>query len=363
MDNNWTVYAHINKIDGGKTYVGITSNVEQRWNPSGYKSCTRFYSAIEEYGWDNFDHIILISGICRELASIIEIELIKKFNLQNWEYGYNIANGGFGLPKFPRNKVLYQYDLNGEYIREWENAKIAAKTLKLNYTGLCSAARGDQHYYTNGGYQWRFEKHDKINPYVPYDQHKKHPPICRFDVDGNLIATYDNIWDYGFTDSEVHDIVNCCNGNYYKSRLESIWLWESDSTKEKIENAISVYKNRWYGFQEVKKVCQYSLDGKLLNVFESCTEASSITHINYDTIQGACRIKSKTHQACGYLWYYYVDTEGCDVKPYKNKFAGKEILYFSSDGQFIKKYKNENGIWILASIYDQVKEQYNLEKL
>lgn len=44
----YTVYEHINKING-KKYIGITSqNPERRWgnNRNGYKSSPYFYSAI-----------------------------------------------------------------------------------------------------------------------------------------------------------------------------------------------------------------------------------------------------------------------------------------------------------------------------
>lgn len=383
--NNYCVYAHINKING-KTYVGITSNVKRRWYPVGYKKCTRFNAAIEKYGWDNFKHIVLIDNVSQEVACIIEMELIKKFKLQDKNFGYNVSSGGIKKKKPRQGKIIYQYSLDGEYLREWENAKFVAQVLGLNYTGLCSTARGEKYYRTNGGYQWSFEKYDKMDPYAPIDQHKKHPPICRFDGEGNLIATYNDIWDTDFTDSQVHDIVHCCNGSDYKSRLDSVWLWESEATKENIEKAVSIYKNRWYGFQDVKKVCQYDFDGKLLNIFESCTEASNVTGINYSSLQGACGMASRLHQSCGYLWYYFNETDGKDVSPYKSKSARIPVLHFSLDGKFINKYNSikqaiqdghnearraletkiyvrETGIWIPANQYDELKEEYDLEDL
>lgn len=56
-NGNYTVYVHVNKING-KMYVGITSQtVEQRWRQGkGYKHCVFFYRAIEKYGWDGFEH-------------------------------------------------------------------------------------------------------------------------------------------------------------------------------------------------------------------------------------------------------------------------------------------------------------------
>ena len=88
---NYTVYCHINKVNG-KTYVGITSSApELRWkNGEGYKNCRKFYNAILKYGWDNFYHIIL-----RDKLSLSEAEkLEKQLITDSKEFSYNIAPGG-----------------------------------------------------------------------------------------------------------------------------------------------------------------------------------------------------------------------------------------------------------------------------
>lgn len=56
-----TIYAHINKLNG-KAYVGQTKlqKITHRWaNGKHYKGCTKFHRAIQKYGWENFDHVIL----------------------------------------------------------------------------------------------------------------------------------------------------------------------------------------------------------------------------------------------------------------------------------------------------------------
>lgn len=94
-EENYTVYKHVNKING-KVYVGITGgNVQRRWRSGkGYKRSPHFRKAIEKYGWDNFDHIIILKGISKETACIVERKLIKRYKSRNPKYGYNIASGG-----------------------------------------------------------------------------------------------------------------------------------------------------------------------------------------------------------------------------------------------------------------------------
>lgn len=92
--SKYTVYCHISP--SRKMYIGITMNdVKKRWmNGYGYKKCPRFYNAIKKYGWDNFQHIVLETGLSKQEAEAEEIRLIKKYGTTDTEYGYNIENGG-----------------------------------------------------------------------------------------------------------------------------------------------------------------------------------------------------------------------------------------------------------------------------
>ena len=72
---NWSVYLHTNLING-KMYVGITGiKPSDRW-AKGYRHSTKFYHALQKYGWNNFEHTILVDQLTREEACEIEINLI-----------------------------------------------------------------------------------------------------------------------------------------------------------------------------------------------------------------------------------------------------------------------------------------------
>ena len=59
---NYKVYVHISP--NGKRYYGITKQeIEKRWrNGKGYSNNDHFTNAINYYGWDNFDHIVIARG-------------------------------------------------------------------------------------------------------------------------------------------------------------------------------------------------------------------------------------------------------------------------------------------------------------
>lgn len=94
-EKKWIVYRHTNKING-KVYIGITSkNPKARWlNGLGYQRNYHFYRAIKEYGWDNFRHEVIISGLSLNDAANKERELIEHYQSDNKNNGYNRTSGG-----------------------------------------------------------------------------------------------------------------------------------------------------------------------------------------------------------------------------------------------------------------------------
>lgn len=104
------VYMHVNKFND-KKYVGITQQAKPEWrwgiNGVNYKESPHLYSAIQKYGWDSFEHIIIAEGLTKEDACDMEIELIHSYHTQDREYGYNVFKGGTcpELPQETRDKI------------------------------------------------------------------------------------------------------------------------------------------------------------------------------------------------------------------------------------------------------------------
>lgn len=89
---NFTVYMLVSPR--GKKYVGITSQpVYKRWS-RGYDHNAHLQSAINKYGWDNFQHIVLATHLSKEWACAVEQILINDLKLQDPRYGYNLSTGG-----------------------------------------------------------------------------------------------------------------------------------------------------------------------------------------------------------------------------------------------------------------------------
>ena len=108
--DKYSLYIHTNKKNG-KRYVGITKREppESRWGTNGnnYRESPHLYSAIQKYGWDNFDHELIHSGMTRDDACLLEKHFISFYKTQNRDYGYNVFEGGTApsVPEEVRQKM------------------------------------------------------------------------------------------------------------------------------------------------------------------------------------------------------------------------------------------------------------------
>lgn len=161
MENNYCVYKHTSP--SGKVYIGQTKNIKDRWKASAYKHCTFFYNAINKYGWENITHEILKDNLTLDEANHWEWYYIEYYSSTDKNYGYNIHSGGENkdfkqkTDKFKaRYKEVYQYTLEGIFVKKWDNITAAAKFIGHSRTGhIISCCKKQRQ--TAGGYQWSYE--------------------------------------------------------------------------------------------------------------------------------------------------------------------------------------------------------------
>lgn len=115
----YLLYCHQNQING-KLYFGITStSLHMRYrNGRGYKKQV-FYRAIKKYGWDNFNHIIILDNLEHDMACECEKFLIEKYKTNNPEFGYNITKGGEGNTSTPSDETKLKRSLSERGENHW----------------------------------------------------------------------------------------------------------------------------------------------------------------------------------------------------------------------------------------------------
>lgn len=300
------MYYHKNRINN-KIYIGISKNITKRWSTNGeqYKYSKAFYRAIKKYGWDNFDHIVLIEDISKEMACIIETELIKKYRTQSKECGYNLANGGLGGctvkgKDHHLSKIVYQYSLDGKYIQTWDNAQRASEKLNICVSDIHATCRNEK-IRKAGSYMWSYKKVDFLEPYVREGITKE--TILQLDANFNIITKYKNISYVNQPEYNRERVTNCCkrraitHNGYY-------WVYEKDYNSSFISYIQNRCKNK-HKNSLAKPINQYDLCGNIIHTYKSARDVEEKTGFNRSTIQAYCKRGLGNHgESTGYIWKY-----------------------------------------------------------
>jgi len=180
-------------------------------------------------------------------------------------------------------KIVLQYNLSGELIKEWDSLKSASKFYKS--TNIANCCRGEV--VTACDFIWRYKDEfididlDRLN----YQKRK----VSQYDLEGNLIRSFDSIKEaasFGFNEGNIQD---CCVGRL-KSSKGFIWRYFEDPPPQK-------YKNK-----TIKQVIQFSNTGEFIKEWDSIADVTKELKIGGNSIVTCCKGKYKS--AGGFIWKY-----------------------------------------------------------
>ena len=225
-DAKWTVYIHIvpKEISGyehDKYYVGVTSrDVKDRWHGGSNYKKQIFYNAIQKYGWDNIQHEIIAENLTKKEAFDFEKALIKELKSNDKVNGYNISEGGEGGNRAAMYPVK-QYDLLGNFIKEYDSAAEAARQVGTDRTRITHACKK---HGKASGYMWCYSTEEIDKPY----RRKNQKSVIQKTLDGKYVKTYISVKDaFEKTGINVDNICKCISG---KNRHAGgyVWMYEEN---------------------------------------------------------------------------------------------------------------------------------------
>lgn len=170
------IYRYKNKING-KSYIGqtiVSLKERAKYNGSGYSDSPKFWKAIQKYGWDSFEGIILQECSTLEDANYYEQYYIKKYS--TLEDGYNLSSGGrsnFSFSNETKKRIsdaskntynhaahdipVYQFDIaDNILLQKYNSSAEAARAINGNKAHITACCKGKRK--THAGYLWSYSQ-------------------------------------------------------------------------------------------------------------------------------------------------------------------------------------------------------------
>lgn len=215
----------------GKSYIGQTVDEEKRkyqhkcnaFCKGGRDWNKPFYRAIRKYGWDSFVYEILWEKESEDIETLRTLlnkqEIFYISVLDTFKNGYNSTVGGTSVIinsvvghklskehlfklKQSVSKAIWQFDLDGNFIKEYQSAAEAARVLNKNCSStIIACCRGKA--FSSNGFQWKYAGEYPGKFVAPKKKHKgvsgknnsRSKKVLQFDLNSNLIKEWDCLMD------------------------------------------------------------------------------------------------------------------------------------------------------------------------
>jgi hypothetical protein len=235
----------------------------------------------------------IINRLKRRFTTKEAFGFIWKYSDDN-DFSLNIP------PKRTKGKKVFQYDLQGNLIKEWINTGQASKALKINPASILRVCKGTQK--TTGGFIWKHSGNTDFSKNIE-PKKKTSKKISQYDLNGNLIKEWGSIQQ---ASKELNinpsGISSACRGEL-KTSSRFIWKFVGDTDFSK-----NIEPNK----TTAKKVFQYNLNGNFVKEWGSMVEASKALNVSESQISRVCRGKIKT--AGGFILKYAKDSDKLQEK-------------------------------------------------
>lgn len=148
-----------------------------------------------------------------ELIEVTEDTSREKYWINKLSPEYNLVFGK--KDKYEKyfsdmkSKTVYQYDLKGNFIKEWKSATEVEAQLNIHHANIC-ACIGNRRKHA-GGYLWRNFKTDTI---PSYRKNLSVKPVHMYDMEGNYIKSYSSARNSEVDGFSYKQVSNCCTGKH-----------------------------------------------------------------------------------------------------------------------------------------------------
>lgn len=199
----------ITNVINGKFYIGSSLNIKNRWQGhrgllnKGKSHNNHLQSSWNKYGKKSFiceivEEMVFPESYSKELKSLY-LESLEDFYIKLLKPEYNKRDEATRTVLVKKYKKVLQYDLEGNFVKEWESVEQVSKCLKIAETSIYQCCNFNMNRKSAKKFQWRwYEKEyllkiDKYHSDLPEAILKKRSKKVKvLDSDKNLIEVLEN---------------------------------------------------------------------------------------------------------------------------------------------------------------------------
>ncbi len=312
---NKKIYIGVHKTKTPYDFDGYLGNGVKTTDRSTYRySKTPFEAAVNKYGPDKFIRKTIRVFDTLEDALDLERWLVDEEFISRKDT-YNIALGG-NLPPI-KVKTIYQYDLNGNFIKDWDS--ITEASLEYKCSSSC-IGRAIFERTPSLGYLWTDYKYESIN-LSEYKIDANKTKCYLYDKNGNYLQEFKSI-------SECSKFIHvktgtlstsikgkyCINNSYYVSDI----YYELFP----ISNLVSHRGNPVY---------QYGMDGTFIKEWNTITEAMNSFNSTIN-IHKAIRLGGASG---GFQWSW---EKVPNMKRLETKTKARKVGKYTLNGELVQVF-------------------------
>lgn len=237
------VYKITNTLNG-KTYVGQYNGVERdfQWY---YGSGGIMKKAVKKYGKENFKKEIIIKGdFNTHLMDELEKHYIRLYSPHCTINSYNIEPGGKRGYIAHNSKVIYQYSLDGTFIKEWRGVAEICNTIK-EYKSTTITGSANLSCLSAYGFIWTYDVKDvqlRVSKINKNSRLYNKFALLQYDIVGNFIKEWESPVDAATTlNISYSAILNAVSK--YNAANNFIWIRKD---KNNIDEVLKFRKTRLF---------------------------------------------------------------------------------------------------------------------